>query len=95
MGWLAFALALAALAYLWWRVWRDWILPGRELAAMIHELSEDLKADNLAMLRVEIGRSDHREYRDMLRQRDELLERIVAQLSPSDAGSSGPHGIPI
>ena len=40
MGWLAFALALAALAYIWWRVWRDWILPCRELAAMIHALNE-------------------------------------------------------
>jgi len=36
---------------------------------------------HLAALRVEIGRSDHREYREMLRQRDEVLERIVARLS--------------
>jgi hypothetical protein len=35
---------------------------------------------HLAALRVGIGRSDHREYREMLRERDEVLERIVAQL---------------
>ena len=35
---------------------------------------------HLAALRVGIGRSDHREYRDMLRERDEMLERILAQL---------------
>ena len=40
MGWLAFALALTALAYAWWWVWRNWILPCRELAAMIRELNE-------------------------------------------------------
>jgi len=40
MGWLAFALALAALAYAWWWVWRNWILPCRDLAAMIRELNE-------------------------------------------------------
>ena len=42
---------------------------------------------HLASLRVEIGRSDHREYREMLRQRDEVLERIVAQLGPSGESS--------
>jgi hypothetical protein len=47
------------------------------------ELREVLTS-HLASLRVEIGRSDHREYRDMLRQRDEVLERIVAQLGPGD-----------
>ncbi len=35
MGWLAFALALAVLAYGWWRVRRDWILPCRELEQMV------------------------------------------------------------
>jgi two-component system phosphate regulon sensor histidine kinase PhoR len=40
MGWLAFALALAALAYGWWWVWRSWILPSRELRQMIRELKE-------------------------------------------------------
>lgn len=40
MGWLAFALALAALACTWWWVWRSWILPGRELEQMVRELSE-------------------------------------------------------
>jgi hypothetical protein len=35
---------------------------------------------HLAALRVEIGHTDHREFREMLRQRDEVLERIVAQL---------------
>ena len=40
MGWLAFALALAVLAYAWWWVWRNWILPCRDLAAMIRELNE-------------------------------------------------------
>lgn len=41
---------------------------------------------HLAGLRVEIGRCDHREYRDMLRHRDEVLERIVTQLSASEGG---------
>jgi len=40
MGWFAFALALAVLAYGWWRVWRDWIAPGRELEQMVRELNE-------------------------------------------------------
>jgi hypothetical protein len=42
---------------------------------------------HLAALRVEIGHTDHREFREMLRRRDEVLERIVAQLS-QDAGSA-------
>lgn len=40
MGWFAFALALALLAYGWWRVWRDWIAPSRELEQMVRELNE-------------------------------------------------------
>ncbi len=44
----------------------------------------EVLTSHLAALRVEIGRSDHREYRDMLRQRDEVLERIVAQLSRNE-----------
>ena len=47
-------------------------------ARILHEVL----TSHLATLRVEIGRADHREYRDMLRQRDEVLERIVAQLEP-------------
>ena len=39
MGWLAFALALAFLAYGWWRVWRDWISPSRELEELVGDLS--------------------------------------------------------
>jgi len=42
---------------------------------------------HLASLRVEIGRADHREYRERLRQRDAVLERIVAQLGGVDARS--------
>jgi len=38
----------------------------------------------LAELRVGIGRSDHREYRDMLRKRDEVLEHILAQLGDEE-----------
>ena len=40
MGWLAFALALGAFAYGGWWVWRDWILPCRELGQMVGELNE-------------------------------------------------------
>jgi two-component system, OmpR family, phosphate regulon sensor histidine kinase PhoR len=40
MGWLAFALALAALAGSWWWVWRSWILPSRELRQMVRELKD-------------------------------------------------------
>ncbi len=39
---------------------------------------------HLAALRVEIGHTDHREFRDMLRRRDDVLERILAQLGPSN-----------
>lgn len=39
MGWLLFALALALLVYVWWRVWRDWILPGRELERIVAALT--------------------------------------------------------
>jgi len=41
----------------------------------------EVLASHLAALRVEIGHTDHREFREMLRRRDEVLERIVAQLS--------------
>jgi two-component system phosphate regulon sensor histidine kinase PhoR len=39
MGWLAFALALAVLAYGWWRVRHDWILPCRELEQVVGALA--------------------------------------------------------
>ena len=35
MGWFAFALALMVLAYGWWRVWRSWIRPCRELEQIL------------------------------------------------------------
>lgn len=54
------------------------------LSASEASVLREVLTSHLASLRVEIGRSDHREYRDMLRQRDEVLERIVAQLGPSD-----------
>jgi hypothetical protein len=38
---------------------------------------------HLAALRVEIGHTDHREFREMLLRRDETLERVLAQLRPS------------
>src|SRR5450432_3713159 len=41
MGWLAFALALAVLAYGWWRVRRDWILPPRELEQVVSALTAE------------------------------------------------------
>lgn len=41
MGWIAFALTLSALLYVWWRVRRDWILPGRELAEMAAIVSQE------------------------------------------------------
>jgi two-component system, OmpR family, phosphate regulon sensor histidine kinase PhoR len=41
MGWLAFALVLAVLAYGWWRVWRDWIVPCRELEQVVGALSAE------------------------------------------------------
>ena len=39
MGWLAFALTLMVLAYGWWRVWRGWIRPCRELEEMVGEMN--------------------------------------------------------
>ena len=48
----------------------------------------ELLTSQLAALRVEIGRSDHREYRDMLRRRCEVMEHIAAQLEAGGAGSS-------
>src|SRR5262245_8556614 len=41
MGWFAFALALAALVYLWWRDWSGWIAPSRELEEMVRDLNEE------------------------------------------------------
>jgi len=52
------------------------------LSATEASVLREVLTSHLASLRVEIGRSDHREYREMLRQRDEVLERIVAQLAP-------------
>ncbi len=40
----------------------------------------EVLTSHLAALRVEIGHTDHREFREMLRRRDEVLERIVARL---------------
>src|SRR4051794_4163742 len=41
MGWFAFALALAALLYFWWRVQRDWIAPSRELEQIVSDLNNE------------------------------------------------------
>ena len=45
----------------------------------------ELLTSQLAALRVEIGRSDHREYRDMLRRRSEVMEHIAALLEAGGA----------
>jgi hypothetical protein len=45
----------------------------------------ELLTTHLASLRVEIGHTDHREFRDMLRRREEVLEGILAQLSPGES----------
>jgi hypothetical protein len=42
---------------------------------------------HLAELRVEIGRTDHREFRERLREQDELFERILARLGAEAAPS--------
>jgi hypothetical protein len=55
------------------------------LSASEASVLREVLTSHLASLRVEIGRSDHREYREMLRERDEVLERIVAQLGPDEA----------
>ncbi len=55
------------------------------LSATEASVLREVLTSHLAALRVEIGRSDHRGYRDMLRERDEVLERIVAQLGPDEA----------
>jgi two-component system phosphate regulon sensor histidine kinase PhoR len=39
MGWIAFA--LAALLYLAWRSWRGWVVPSRELEALIKEVEAE------------------------------------------------------
>ena len=41
MGWIAFALALVVMAYGWWRIRRDWILPGRELEQVVAALTTE------------------------------------------------------
>ena len=48
----------------------------------------EILTSQLAALRVEIGRSDHREYRDMLRRRNDVMEHIAAQLEAGGATSS-------
>ncbi|MGI8890008.1 MAG: sensor histidine kinase [Chthoniobacterales bacterium] len=40
MAWIAFGLAIAALAYSWWWFWRNWIAPCRELEFLVNELNE-------------------------------------------------------
>lgn len=46
---------------------------------------------HLAELRVEIGRADHRKFRDMLRQQDEMLERILAKLGAKPVAAPTPN----
>jgi two-component system phosphate regulon sensor histidine kinase PhoR len=41
MGWIAFALALLVLAYGWWRVRRDWILPCRDLEQIVDDVTAE------------------------------------------------------
>ena len=41
MGWFAFALALAALLYFWWRVRQEWIAPCRELEQIVNDLNHE------------------------------------------------------
>ncbi|MGH8094935.1 MAG: sensor histidine kinase [Chthoniobacterales bacterium] len=41
MGWIAFALALALLLYSWWRVWRGWMQPGREIEQLLTEVAAE------------------------------------------------------
>ncbi len=41
MGWIAFALALAALVYFSWRVWQGWVAPARELERLITEVAAE------------------------------------------------------
>lgn len=41
MGWFAFALALAALLYVWWRVRREWIAPCHDLEQIVRDLNEE------------------------------------------------------
>jgi len=54
-----------------------------EETRVLHEIL----TSQLAALRVEIGRSDHREYRDMLRKRAEVMEHIAGQLAAGGAAS--------
>lgn len=39
MGWVAFALAVAFLVYGFWRVWREWISPTRQLDKLVEALN--------------------------------------------------------
>lgn len=39
MGWVAFALAMALLAYGAWRVWREWIVPTRHLDRLVQAIN--------------------------------------------------------
>src|SRR5690348_14565964 len=41
MGWIAFAVALAAVLYLSWRIWHGWLTPARDL----EELAKDVVAE--------------------------------------------------
>ena len=41
MGWLAFALAVAALLYTWWHAWHRWFAPSRELEQLVREVAAE------------------------------------------------------
>ncbi len=41
MGWFAFALAVVLSAYAFWRIWRDWISPWRELGQIVEAITHE------------------------------------------------------
>jgi len=41
MGWFAFALAVLLSAYAFWRIWRDWISPWRELEQIVGAITQE------------------------------------------------------
>jgi two-component system, OmpR family, phosphate regulon sensor histidine kinase PhoR len=41
MGWFAFALVVVLSAYAFWRLWRDWIAPWRELEQIVEAIAHD------------------------------------------------------
>lgn len=61
-----------------------------ELTPEEGRLLHQLIGESIKQLGVEIHRTDHRDYRDFLQHRHDLLAAMEARLQPADAESNSP-----